>query len=94
MRSIDIDRSDDDHSHMTDTISAEARLRDRNQLTLPEAIVAAARLEPGAVLVVETRLDDPDTLVLRRVRRSYAGALRGVYGDATAYVEGERESWS
>jgi hypothetical protein len=79
---------------MTETISAEARLRERNQLTIPEAIVAAAGLEPGVTLVVETRLDDPDTLVLRRVRRSYAGALRGVYGDATAYVEGERASWS
>ncbi len=78
---------------MTETISAEARLRDRNQLTIPEAIVTATGLEPGVTFIVETRLDDSDTLVLRRVRRSYAGALRGVYGDATAYIEGERESW-
>jgi bifunctional DNA-binding transcriptional regulator/antitoxin component of YhaV-PrlF toxin-antitoxin module len=79
---------------MTETISAEARLRERNQLTIPEVIVAATGLEPGVTLVVETRLEDPDTLVLRRVRRSYAGALRGVYGDATAYVEGERKGWT
>lgn len=78
---------------MTETISAEARLRDRNQLTIPEAIVAATGLAAGTTLIVETRVDDPDTLVLRRVRRSYAGALRGVYGEATAYVEDERESW-
>ena len=78
---------------MTDTISAEARLRDRNQLTIPDAVATAAGLAPGVTFIVETRLDDPDTVVLRRVRRSYAGALRGIYGDTTAYLEGERESW-
>lgn len=78
---------------MSETISAEARLRDRNQLTIPEAIVAAAGLEAGTTFVVETRVDDLDLLVLRRVRRSYAGALRGVYEDPAAYLEGERETW-
>jgi hypothetical protein len=30
---------------------------------------------------------------LHRIRSSYAGTLRDVYGDGTAYVEGERASW-
>jgi hypothetical protein len=36
---------------------------------------------------------DPDALVLRRVRPSYAGSLRGLYGEPRAYLEGERSSW-
>lgn len=78
---------------MTDTVSARARLRERNQITIPDQIVQAAGIGPGVTFIVETRLDDPDTLVLRRVRASYAGALRGVYGPATEYVVHERGSW-
>jgi len=75
------------------TISAEARLRARNQLTLPEPIVAVTQAEPGDRFVVEVEADDPGTVRLRRVRESYAGALEGVYGDAGAYLDGERDSW-
>ena len=78
---------------MAETITAEARLRERNQLTIPDTIVQAAGIGPGVTFVVETTLTDPDTLVLRRVRTSYAGALRGVYGDAAEYLERERGSW-
>ena len=78
---------------MVDTVSAQARLRDRNQLTIPDAIVQAAGIRPGVTFVVETTLDDPDTLVLRRVRASYAGALRGLYGEPGEYLERERDSW-
>ncbi len=74
-------------------ISAPARLRARNQLTIPEPIVEAAGLEPGDTLVVETDAENPDVLRLRRVRASYAGALKGVYGDAGTYLEDERRSW-
>ncbi len=80
-------------SHMAETITAEARLRERNQLTIPDAIVQAAGFEPGAIFVVETSLADPETLVLRLVRRSYAGAARGLYGDPVAYLDRERGSW-
>jgi hypothetical protein len=31
--------------------------------------------------------------VLHRVRSSYAGALRGVYGEPSEYLERERGSW-
>jgi hypothetical protein len=78
---------------MAQTVTAEARLRARNQLTIPDTIVQASGIGPGATFVVETTLSDPDTLVLRRVRTSYAGALRGLYGDPADYLERERGSW-
>ena len=78
---------------MSETVTAEARLRERNQLTIPDTIVQVSGIGPGVTFVVETSLSDPDTLVLRRVRTSYAGALRGLYGDPVEYLERERGSW-
>lgn len=79
---------------MAKTISAEAHLRARNQITIPDAIVRAALIEPGETFVVELEPGDTDTLHLRRVRTSYAGALRGLWGpDAGAWLEAERDSW-
>lgn len=81
-------------SHMTTLhANAQAKLRARNQLTLPDPIVRAAGLREGDRFLVEVADDDPDTLRLHRIRDSYAGALAGVYGDADAYVREERESW-
>jgi bifunctional DNA-binding transcriptional regulator/antitoxin component of YhaV-PrlF toxin-antitoxin module len=77
---------------MPKTVVAEARLRERNQLTIPDANVREAGIEPGETFVVEVA--QPDTLLLRRVRKSYAGALRGLWGgDADAYLEAERNTW-
>ena len=74
-------------------ITAPARLRQRNQLTLPDAIVTAGNLEEGTTFIVELEPSDPDVVRLRRVRTSYAGALRGLHGPADEYVEGERAGW-
>jgi len=75
------------------TVSAEARLRARNQFTLPEPIAEAGDLEPGDVFVVEIDVDDPDTVRLHRIRKSYAGALHGIYGDSKTYLDEERRTW-
>lgn len=75
------------------TVRAPARLRARNQLTLPEPIVAAMGVVEGDGFVVELDERTPDLVQLRRVRASYAGALRGVPGDSAAYLEAERRSW-
>jgi hypothetical protein len=81
-------------SHMTNrSVTAEARLRARNQLTLPELVVQAAGIIEGDRFVVEVAPGDPDTVRLHRIRPSYAGALRDVYGDATDYLDRERGSW-
>ena len=74
-------------------VSATARLRSRNQLTLPDPIVQAAGLDEGATFVVELDAEDPDVVRLRRVRISYAGALKGLYEPTDEYLEGERSGW-
>lgn len=74
-------------------IVAIARLRGRNQLTLPDAIVQAAGVEEGSTFVVVLESSDPDVVRLRRVRTSYAGALKGLYEPVAEYLDGEREGW-
>lgn len=52
---------------------------------------------PGDRLVIEMDADRPGEVRLRPVRRSYAGALGGVFGSAaevTRYLQEERASWS
>jgi len=79
---------------MPRAITAEARLRTRNQLTIPGPIARAAGIEPGERFVVQLEPDDHDTVLLRRVRKSYAGSLPGLWGqDTQAYLEGERKTW-
>jgi bifunctional DNA-binding transcriptional regulator/antitoxin component of YhaV-PrlF toxin-antitoxin module len=68
-------------------------MRARNQLTLPEPVVEAAGILEGDRFVVEVTPGDPDVVRLHRIRPSYAGALRDVYGNATEYLETERQSW-
>jgi bifunctional DNA-binding transcriptional regulator/antitoxin component of YhaV-PrlF toxin-antitoxin module len=81
-------------SSVAKTLTAEARIRGRNQITIPDAIVRQAGIEPGDTFVVELEPDEPETLRLRRVRASYAGALRGLWGnDSYAYLEAERKDW-
>jgi hypothetical protein len=74
-------------------IVATARLRSRNQLTLPDPIVQAAGLDEGATFVVEFDDADPDVVRLRRIRTTYAGALKGLYEPTAEYLEGERSGW-
>ena len=75
-------------------VIAEARLRARNQLTLPDAVVQAAGIVEGDRFVVAMTPGDPDTVHLHRIRPSYAGALREVYGDGVEYLDTERKSWA
>jgi len=77
---------------MSDLVTT-ARLRARNQLTLPDPVVQRAGLEEGATFVVEIDDADPDILRLRRVRASYAGALKGLFEPTTDYLKGERSGW-
>jgi hypothetical protein len=75
------------------SVIAEARLRARNQLTLPDAVVQAGSLAEGERFVVEIDPRDPDTVRLHRIRSSYAGALRAVFGDPVAALAEERQGW-
>ncbi len=62
-------------------------------MTLPEPVVQAAGILEGDRFLVEVVPGDPDTVHLHRIRASYAGALRDDYGDATDYLDAERQSW-
>ena len=73
--------------------AVEARLRARNQLTLPDPVVQAAGLIEGDRFIVDLDPDEPDVVRLRLVRTSYAGTMADVYGDATAALAEERASW-
>ena len=75
------------------SVTAEARMRARNQMTLPEPVVKAAGIVEGDRFVVEVTPGDPDTLRLHRVRPSYAGALKNVFGDTSEFLEAERRTW-
>jgi bifunctional DNA-binding transcriptional regulator/antitoxin component of YhaV-PrlF toxin-antitoxin module len=64
-----------------------ARLRARNQLTLPEPVAARIGAKPGDRFVL--LVDGPDSVRLIRVRDSYAGALKGMWGSTQA----EADTW-
>lgn len=78
---------------MTRTIRTTARLRSRNQLTLPAPVVDAIGIGEGDAFAVEHDPSEPDVVVLRRIRASYAGALRSLYAPTDEYLEGERAGW-
>ena len=78
---------------MTSSIRTVARLRSRNQLTLPNEIVEATGVAEGDSFVVELEASDPDVVVLRRVRPTYAGALPGLFAPTDEVLEGERAGW-
>ena len=67
-----------------------ATLRGRNQLTIPSAVARRLNLHEGDVVIID--LQD-DCATMTPVKRSYAGSLAGVYGDADEYVRHERGSW-
>jgi hypothetical protein len=79
---------------MAGPVTAEARLRAKNQLTLPDAVVKAGAIEEGETLIIEIEPSSPETLRIHRVRESYAGTYRGLWGpDPEATLEADRDSW-
>jgi hypothetical protein len=78
-------------------IEAGARLRAKNQLTLPEPIAEALGAEPNDILVFEMDPTRPDVAVIHLVHAGFAGALTGMYGttdEVKAFVRGEHEAWN
>jgi bifunctional DNA-binding transcriptional regulator/antitoxin component of YhaV-PrlF toxin-antitoxin module len=72
-----------------------ARLRARNQLTLPERVAARLGARAGDRFIV--LVEGPDSVRLVRVRQSYAGALAGLWGasqaEADEWLREERRTW-
>ena len=81
---------------MTPAIAAEARLRAKNQITVPETIVDLLDAKQNDLLVFEANEHEPGTAVVRAVPRSFAGALTGTYGttdDVKAFLREEPADW-
>ena len=84
---------------MNDSIALQqpetARLRARNQLTLPERVVSRLDVKPGDRFLIV--VDGPDSVRMVRIRDSYAGALSGLWGSTQTqgddWLRNERESW-
>ena len=75
---------------------AEARLRLKNQVTVPEPIIDELGVEPNDTLVFEADPDRPGTATIRRLPDTFAGALTGIYGSADevkAFLREEHAGW-
>ena len=77
-------------------VAAEARLRARYQLTLPEAVAQALAAQPDDRLIFEGDPAEPGVVRLRKARTSWAGAAVGAFGtedEVLAFLREERASW-
>jgi hypothetical protein len=77
-------------------IEAEARLRQKNQLSVPDAIVRALGASPDDTFVFETDPAQPGVAHVHLVPRDVAGSLTGVYGtseEVLAFAREERAAW-
>jgi hypothetical protein len=77
-------------------IEAEARLRQKNQITVPESIVRALDAAPHDIFVFETDPTEPGVARIRLMPRDFAGSLTGVFGtseETLEFVRGERRAW-
>ncbi|MHB8431845.1 MAG: hypothetical protein ACYDDZ_15215 [Acidimicrobiales bacterium] len=77
-------------------IEAAARLRRKNQLTMPEPIGRALAATPGDILIFEADPAEPGVAHVRLMPRDFAGSLTGVFGtseEVLEFVRGERAAW-
>lgn len=77
-------------------VAAGSRLRQKNQLTVPEAIVRVLDAAPDDVLVWEADPSQPGVARVHLIPRDFAGSLTGVFGatdEVVEFVRGERSAW-
>ena len=71
--------------------AAKVRLRRKNQLTVPDAVLTEIGAAVGDTFVVSV---EDGAIRLERVLPSYAGVLAGVYPvDWAAQLRADRDSW-
>lgn len=82
---------------MDERVQAQATLRERNQLTIPDRIAERIEAKIGDRLLLTVESAEPGVLRVKRLRDSYAGIADGVYGQTAeehaAYITTERDSW-
>jgi hypothetical protein len=77
-------------------VAAEARLRARFQLTLPEPVALALAARPDDRLIFEADPAEPGVVRVRKAWTSWAGAAAGAFGsegEVLAFLREERASW-
>ncbi len=80
----------------TGPIEADARLRAKNQITMPEQIVRALGAATDDVLAFEVDPAEPGVAHVRLMPRSFAGSLTGMWGtteEVLAFLKEEHDSW-
>ncbi len=77
-------------------LEVEARLRTKNQITVPEQVVRLLEAEPNDTLVFAIDPGNPSVAQVRVLPRTFAGAMTGTYGttaDVTAFLREEHANW-
>jgi hypothetical protein len=77
-------------------VEAEARLRPKNQMTIPDAIVRALHATPDDTFVFEADPEQPGVAQVHVIPHSFAGSMTGVYGtteDVIRFVRDEHKAW-
>jgi hypothetical protein len=77
-------------------VEVDARLRQKNQLTLPEPVARALDARLDDRLLFEIDPAEPGVVRLRVLPRDFAGSMTGVFGttdETLAFVRGERDAW-
>ena len=75
--------------------STTIRIRAKNQVTIPEPIATQLGIGPGDRLFAH--VDPSGQLVLRKVPKSFAGALAGLWGtqeEIDAEIRAGRDEWT
>lgn len=78
-------------------VEADARLRAKNQITLPDPIVRAVGAQADDVFHFEADPAEPGVVRIHVLPRDFAGSLTGVFGTAEetlTFVRGEHEAWT
>lgn len=78
-------------------VEAESRLREKNQLTMPELVARVLEVASGDRLLWEVTPERPGVATVTVLPRDFAGSLTGVYGtaeEALEYVRSERAAWA
>jgi bifunctional DNA-binding transcriptional regulator/antitoxin component of YhaV-PrlF toxin-antitoxin module len=80
----------------TGSIEADARLRAKNQITVPDSIVRALGAAPDDMLAFEADPAEPGVARLRLMPRDFSGSLTGMWGtteEVLAFLKEEHDSW-
>lgn len=78
-------------------VEAQARIRKKSQITIPQEILDKLGIGPGDTIVFCIREGNPKVAQLRPLPRSFSGLLTGVYGktqeEIEDYLREERDAW-